>query len=139
MNHAHRRFQNPPALPRDTVAEAIDRAVIDRRDESAAIEALVSIALAGTDRAFIEHCCLKVGNNPDVSAWLRGISALCLGHTARRFGRLSPEAIQLADALAARAQCDPSDVATNAVDGLGDVTWHLRRYKAKWRRGRYRF
>ncbi|WP_051393314.1 hypothetical protein [Glycomyces arizonensis] len=138
MNHVHRRFQNPPSRSHDTVAEVIDRALADRRYEQAAIDALVGVALADVDRVFIEHCCLKMGSSTSAGAAFLGVSALCLGHAARRFGRLSAEAIQLAGALAARARHDPSDVSPNAVDGLGDITWHLRRYKNRWHHGRHR-
>ncbi|THV41650.1 hypothetical protein FAB82_10400 [Glycomyces buryatensis] len=118
------------------MTEAIDLALADKTQETPAIEALVGVALTGTDRAFIERCCLKAGSSTSSGAKLLGIAGLCLGHTARRFGRLSPEAIRLARSLAARARLDPSDVSTNAIDGHDDITWILRRARAKWRRGR---
>ncbi|WP_240796217.1 hypothetical protein [Streptomyces sp. RFCAC02] len=44
---------------------------------------------------------------------------MCLGHTARRFGRLGGDALALAESLAAEA--DPTDVDGRAVDGYDDV------------------
>ncbi|MGW4089266.1 hypothetical protein [Nocardia sp. NPDC004750] len=49
------------------------------------------------------------------------LAGLCLGHTARRFGRLSDESVALARSLAARAEVDPSDVDGRALDGFDDV------------------
>jgi hypothetical protein len=45
----------------------------------------------------------------------------CLGHAARRFGRLSAESRALVESLAARAEADPSDVDGRALTGLDDV------------------
>ncbi|MFD7922145.1 hypothetical protein ACFV3R_23325 [Streptomyces sp. NPDC059740] len=52
---------------------------------------------------------------------LLGLAGLCLGHTARRFGHLSDEALALAQSLAGRAAADPSDLDERALDGYNDV------------------
>ncbi|MET9878267.1 hypothetical protein ABZZ36_27070 [Actinacidiphila glaucinigra] len=56
-----------------------------------------------------------------------GLAGLCLGHTARRFGQLSDGAVVLAEALAARAELDPSDVDGRALDERDDIRSYLRR------------
>ncbi|MFF5637462.1 hypothetical protein [Streptomyces sp. NPDC012825] len=50
-----------------------------------------------------------------------GLAGLCLGHTARRFGRLSDEALAPAQSPATRAEADPTDVDGRAVDGYDDA------------------
>jgi len=57
------------------------------------------------------------------SPWMAG---LCLGHTARRFGRLGDQAIAIVESLVARAEANPSDVDGRALDGRDDVRWYLR-------------
>ena len=54
------------------------------------------------------------------------MAGLCLGHTARRFGRLGDQAIAIVESLAARAEADPSDVDGPVLDGRDDVRWYLR-------------
>ncbi|WP_327673816.1 hypothetical protein [Kitasatospora sp. NBC_00458] len=93
-------------------------------------EPLVGIALADEDRAFVERCCLEVGTRAVAGSGLLGLAGLCLGHTARRFGRLDDRSVALAEALAARAEADPADVDGRALDGLGDIRFHLRRTRA---------
>lgn len=56
-----------------------------------------------------------------------GLAGLCLGHTARRFGQLSDRAVVLAEALAARAELDPSDVDGRALHERDDIRSYLRR------------
>jgi hypothetical protein len=87
---------------------------------------LVGIALDGDDREFIERCCLDVGTRAVSGSPLLGLAGLCLGHTTRRFGYLSDEAVGLAEVLAARADADPSDVDGRALDGRDDIRWYLR-------------
>jgi len=70
---------------------------------------------------FVEHWCVQVGTRAAACSPLLGLAALCLGHTARRFGYLTHEAILLAESLAARAVADPTDVDTRALDGLDDI------------------
>ncbi|MGW0468459.1 hypothetical protein ACWDX6_24845 [Streptomyces sp. NPDC003027] len=131
MKHSHRTFENPPALARDVVAEAFERALGDTAYEASAAVALVGIALNDDDREFIEHCCIEVGMRAAAGSELLGLAGLCLGHTARRFGRLSERAVALAEALATRAELDPSDVDGRALDGLDDIRSYLRRSEAE--------
>ncbi|GAA2622209.1 hypothetical protein [Streptomyces tubercidicus] len=131
MTHSHRTFENPPALPHDVVAKAVERALDDSALEAPAAVALVGIALNDDDRAFIEHCCIKVGSRAAAGSQLLGLAGLCLGHTARRFGQLSDRAVALAESLATRAELDPSDVDGRALDGLDDIRSFLRRDDAE--------
>ncbi|GAA5038175.1 hypothetical protein GCM10023317_93370 [Actinopolymorpha pittospori] len=59
-----------------------------------------------------------------------GLAGLCLGHTARRFGQLSEAAVALAEALASRAELDPSDVDERALDGFDDIRSYVHRGEA---------
>ncbi|MET8925803.1 hypothetical protein ACFWXZ_34840 [[Kitasatospora] papulosa] len=73
------------------------------------------------DADFVEFWCVQVGTRAVPGSPLLGLAGLCLGHTARRFGRLSNEALALAESLAARAEVEPADVDGRAVDGYDDV------------------
>ncbi|MDX3075936.1 hypothetical protein [Streptomyces sp. MI02-7b] len=73
------------------------------------------------DAEFVEYWCLQVGTRAASGSPLLGLAGLCLGHTARRFGRLSDGALALAQSLAARADADPKDVDGRALDGYDDV------------------
>ncbi|RMI29324.1 hypothetical protein EBN03_26720 [Nocardia stercoris] len=108
------------------MVEILDGVLGGGAGEDAAAEALVGIALDDDDREFIEYCCLEVGTRAVPGSSLLGLAGLCLGHTARRFGYLSDRAVELAEALAARAGADPSDVDGRALDGLDDIRWYLR-------------
>ncbi|MFJ6291751.1 hypothetical protein ACIQJX_00175 [Streptomyces griseoviridis] len=70
---------------------------------------------------FVEFWCVQVGTRAVPGSPLLGLAGLCLGHTARHFGRLSDEALALAESLAARAEAEPTDVDGRAVDGYDDV------------------
>ena len=115
----------------------LERALRDPTQEHgfAAADALVGIALNDDDRDFVEHWCMQVGTRAVSGSPLLGLAALCLGHTARRFEWLSDEAIALVEALAARAEADPSDVSPQALDGRGDMRSYLRlnRFWLPWR------
>ncbi|SEG76280.1 hypothetical protein SAMN05216223_11071 [Actinacidiphila yanglinensis] len=119
--HAHLSFDNPPPLPHEVVAEVLERALHDRSAEGEAAGVLVGIALNDDDAEFVEHWCLQVGTRAVPGSPLLGLAGLCLGHTARRFGRLGDEALALARSLAARADTDPEDVDGRALDGYDDV------------------
>ncbi|MDG9702931.1 hypothetical protein [Streptomyces sp. DH37] len=119
-------FENPPALPHQAVAETLERALRDRSAEGAAACALVGSALNDDDGEFVEHWCVQVGTRAAPGSPLPGLAGLCLGHLARRFGRLGGEALALAQSLAARAEADPSDVDGRALDGHDDVRSFLR-------------
>ncbi|MFI7008874.1 hypothetical protein [Streptomyces sp. NPDC050145] len=66
----------------------------------ASAAALVGVVLNDDDREFIERCCIEVGTRVAAGSQLLGLEGLCLGHTARWFGRLSERAVALAKALA---------------------------------------
>ncbi|NEW42316.1 hypothetical protein GV794_27830 [Nocardia cyriacigeorgica] len=119
--HTHRTFENPPARPHEVVVETLERALGDRTFEGEAANTLVGSALNDDDREFVEYWCVQVGTRAVSGSPLLGLAGLCLGHTARRFGRLSDEALALAKTLAARAEADPSDVDARAGDGYDDV------------------
>ncbi|WP_245687398.1 hypothetical protein [Streptacidiphilus griseoplanus] len=119
--HSHLTFENPPALPHALVVETLERALRDRSAEGEAAGVLVGTALNDDDAGFVEHWCVQVGMRAVSGSPLLGLAGLCLGHTARRFGRLSDEALALAQSLAARAAADPADVDGRALDGYDDV------------------
>ncbi|MFI2426317.1 hypothetical protein ACH5A7_19820 [Streptomyces sp. NPDC018955] len=119
--HSHLSFENPSALPHDAVVEVLERALRDRSAEYEAASVLVGTALNDDDQQFVEHWCMEVGTRAVPGSPLLGLAGLCLGHTARRFGRLSDGALALAESLAARAEADPSDVDGRALDGYDDV------------------
>ncbi|MFE5829319.1 hypothetical protein ACFQ8W_03540 [Streptomyces sp. NPDC056508] len=119
--HSHLSFENPPALPHEMVVETLERALRDRSAEGEAAGVLVGTALNDDDAEFVERWCLQVGTRAVPGSPLLGLAGLCLGHTARRFGRLSDDALTLAESLAARAEADPTDVDGRAVDGYDDV------------------
>jgi hypothetical protein len=131
VTHSHRTFENPPALPHDVVAEAVERGLGDTAHEAEAAVALVGSALNDDDHAFIERCCIEVGTRAAAGSELLGLAGLCLGHTARRFGQLSQGAVALAEALAIRAELDPSDVDGRALDGLDDIRSYLHHDEAE--------
>ncbi|OIK23126.1 hypothetical protein VT52_034310 [Streptomyces malaysiense] len=103
------------------MAEVLERALRDRSAEGEAASVLVGTALNDDDQVFVEHWCLEVGTRAVPGSSLLGLAGLCLGHAARRFGRLGDGALALAQSLAARAEADPSDVDGRALDGYDDV------------------
>ncbi|WP_330231386.1 hypothetical protein OHA40_02205 [Nocardia sp. NBC_00508] len=119
--HSHLSFENPPGLPHKVVVETLERALRDRTTAGEAASVLVGSALNDDDVEFVEHWCVQVGTRAVPGSPLLGLAGLCLGHTARRFGRLSDESLALVKSLAARAEADPSDVDGRAVDGYDDV------------------
>lgn len=119
--HTHRTFENPPAPAHEVVVETLERALRDPTAEWEAARVLVGTALHDEDMEFVEHWCTQVGTRAAPGNQLLGLAGLCLGHTARRFGRLGDDAVALAKSLAARAEADPSDVDGRALDGYDDV------------------
>ncbi|MCW7989535.1 hypothetical protein XF35_30910 [Streptomyces platensis subsp. clarensis] len=108
------------------MVETLERALRDRSAEGEASGVLVGTALNDDDAGFVEHWCVQVGTRAAPGSPLLGLAGLCLGHTARRFGRLGDEALALAQSLAARAEADPTDVDGRAVDGYDDVRSFLQ-------------
>ncbi|MEV0362758.1 hypothetical protein [Nocardia fusca] len=103
------------------MVETLERALSDRTAEGEAASVLVGSALYDDDMEFVEHWCMQVGTRAVPGSPLLGLAGLCLGHIARRFGRLSDDALTLVKLLAARAEADPSDVDGRAGDGYDDV------------------
>jgi hypothetical protein len=119
--HSHLSFENPTALPHEVVVETMERALGDRSAEGEAARVLVGTALNDGDAEFVEHWCVQIGTRAVSGSPLLGLAGLCLGHAARRFGRLSDKALVLAQSLAVRAEADPTDVDGRALDGYDDV------------------
>ncbi|MFF3488401.1 hypothetical protein ACFYXC_34770 [Streptomyces sp. NPDC002701] len=119
--HSRLRFENPSALPHEVVVETLERALRDRSAEGEAAEVLVGTTLNDDNAEFVEHWCVQVGMRAVSGSPLLGLAGLCLGHTARRFGRLGDDALALAESLAVRAGADPRDVDSRAIDGYDDV------------------
>jgi hypothetical protein len=120
-------FRNPPARPHEQVVAVLERALREPTDEwrHEAADALVGSALSDDDRDFVEYWCMQVGTRAPAGSPLRGLAGLCLGHTARRFGYLTDDAVALAASLAARAEADPADVNSQALDGYADIQGFL--------------
>ncbi|MGZ2359929.1 hypothetical protein LRE75_25065 [Streptomyces sp. 372A] len=118
---SHLSFEDPPALPHEVVIETLERALRDRSHEGEAADTLVGIALSDDAREFVEHWCMEVGTRAVPGSPLLGLAGLCLGHTARRFGRLGDGALALAKSLAVCAEADPKDVDGRALDGYDDI------------------
>lgn len=95
--------------------------------EHEAADWLVSLALRCDDREYVEAWCLRLGCGLPSGHPMLGLSALCIGHLSRRFGRLSDEARALVEELAERCRRDPSDVDGNAITALEDVDWYVPR------------
>ncbi|MBF9072269.1 hypothetical protein [Streptacidiphilus fuscans] len=123
--HSPLSFENPPALTHGVVVETLERALRDRSHEAEAATVLVGSALNDNDRDFVEHWCVQVGTRAVPGSPLLGLAGLCLGHTARRLGRLSDEALALLESLAVRTEADPSDVDGRALDGYDDARTFL--------------
>jgi hypothetical protein len=103
------------------VVETLERALHDHVHEAEAATVLVGSTLNDDDGDFVEHWCVQVGTRVVPGSPLLGLAGLCLGHTARRFGRLGDEALALVKSLAMRAEADASDVDGRALDGYDDV------------------
>jgi hypothetical protein len=110
-----------PRCLTEVVVETLERALRDGSHEGEAARVLGGSSLNDEDREFVEHWCVQVGTRAASRSPLLGLAALCLGHTARRFGCLSAEALALVESLAARAKADPKDVDGRALDGFDDA------------------
>jgi hypothetical protein len=96
------------------VPNAADRAALNDDDPVAVSRALVALALEDENGDWVEEQCLRLADHPD--AGVRGTAGLCLGHVARRFGRVRPESW-----ATARRLCGDDAVDNRPCDGLDDM------------------
>lgn len=89
--------------------------------ERDAADWLVSIALNCDDREYVEGHCIRLAKELPPGHPMLGLAGLCLGHTARRFRRLSTAARTTASGLGTRCRANPDDVDTRALNGLEDI------------------
>jgi hypothetical protein len=86
-----------------------------RGDDTYAIcSTLAAAALTDWDRTWLEKWCVSLAGHDQIA--VRQISATCLGHLARRFGRLEQAALEALHEL-----CDDPDACAYAHDALEDV------------------
>jgi hypothetical protein len=103
------RYEDAAWRPHDDV-----EAIFASGSEEAICDALAGAALKDDDAAWIESRCVMLAESQSVA--IRGLAATCLGHVARRFGRIQPESV----ALLRRLSADP-EVGGLADDALDDV------------------
>jgi hypothetical protein len=96
--------------------------------ETEATDWLVSLALRCDEREYVEAWCIRLARGLPSGHHMLGLSALCVGHLARRFGCLSEEARTLVEELAGRCRRDSTDVDGRAIDGLEDVELSVPRH-----------
>ncbi|MEO3784532.1 hypothetical protein ABGB12_14445 [Actinocorallia sp. B10E7] len=89
--------------------------------EGEAVQWLIGIALRCEDHEYIEGWCVRLGRGLPPGHHMLGLAALCLGHSTRRFGRVSEEARALVEELAGRHRQNRDDVDARALSGLDDV------------------
>jgi hypothetical protein len=96
-----------PRLVAHAEADAVLRsAPRDEGSASQAREVLLGLALCDSDRAFVEHWCVRVAEcAPDAD--LRAVTCLSIGHLARRFRTVGADAATLVRRMAD----DPATVA----------------------------
>jgi hypothetical protein len=114
-------FDNPSAWGHDAASTVLESALHNGALERKAADVLVGLALHDEDQAFVEGWCIKLGRQLAPGSPLLGLAGLCIGHLARRFGRVSEEAAMLVVDLANRSKTDPTDVDARAQDGIDDV------------------
>ena len=106
---------NPKYRETPVIARAEAEVALASNDKETICYALVDIAMDGThDQAWVESTCIRFTQHDD--AWIRGLAATCLGHSARVHGASSARAIEVLKAL----RTDP-EVAGQAKDALDDV------------------
>jgi hypothetical protein len=121
VEQEHHLFDNPPGRGHDAASTVLEAALHNVALEGEAADVLVGMALHDEDQAFVEGWCIRLGRRLPSGSPLLGLAGLCLGHLARRFGRVSDEAAMLVVDLANRSKTDPADVDARAQDGLDDV------------------
>ncbi|MEV4703436.1 hypothetical protein [Actinoplanes sp. NPDC049316] len=123
MDHRHHTFHNPPsATPSDV------RAALDRDDIVAALNAMVGCALYGDgDWKESQELYLTLLDHNDHQ--VQALSATCLGHLARVYGRLDERRV-VAALRRARARPHVSGTAGNALE---DIETFLHPRRARWR------
>ncbi|MBM7489538.1 hypothetical protein JOD64_000760 [Micromonospora luteifusca] len=123
MTHEHRTFHNPPpARPVDV------RAALDREDITGALDAMVGCALYGDgDWRESQELYLALLDHDDRQ--VQALSATCLGHLARVYGRLDEGRVVVA-LRKARLRPHIRGTATNALE---DIEEFLHPRRARWR------
>lgn len=105
-------------------AEPISRAAAQKTlasgEPKRVSEALIAIALHDPDRRWAQETAVAFLSDPDPE--IRGAAATCLGHLARRYGRVDVPAI---DAL--RALVTDPNVGGRAEDALEDIAQYAAR------------
>jgi hypothetical protein len=112
-------YESPSPVSRGLAEEALTAALAGREHTAEPNVVLVGLALYDSDRAFVEQWCLRVARE-SLDLGLVATASLCLGHLARRFGRLEVESVSLVRQLALRPDLD-----SRAADALDDVTFFL--------------
>jgi hypothetical protein len=103
------RYHDPEWRPHDEV-----EAIFASGSEEAICDALAAAALKDDDAEWIESWCVSLAESRSVA--IRGLSATCLGHVARRFGEIQPESVTLLRRLSA-----DHEIGGRADDALDDV------------------
>jgi len=119
------RYEEPPHLePEKAQAILADAIGANNTDEASAV--LIGLALFDDDRAFVEHWCVRLGQEA-IDPGLRGSAALAAGHVARRFRTLEPETREMVEAVAT----DP-EVDGRKYDALDDIRQFLGVIPEHW-------
>ncbi len=130
--HPRTRFENPPALPHEVVAEALERTLSDPSHEGDAADYLgrvlpsrkrIARRQSGVPRALV-HC--RSGRERRRTARCSGWLACASGACCSTLRASRDVAVELAESLATRADEDPTDVDGRALDGLDDIRSFLR-------------
>ena len=121
--HEHRTFHNPPpATPPEVLA------ALDRDDISGALDAMVGCALYGDgDWRESQELYLTLLDHDDHQ--VQALSATCLGHLARVYGRLDERRVSTA---LRRARARPHMRGT-VGDALDDMEVFLHPRRTRWR------
>src|SRR5258705_13844606 len=110
------RYEDAAWRPHDEV-----EAIFASGSEEAICDALAGAALKDDDASWIESWCLMLAESRSVA--IRGLAATCLGHAARRFGKIQPEPVALLRRLSTDAEVGGlADEALNDVATFADPT-----------------
>lgn len=103
------RFEDPEPVDRERAVAALDG------DDPAEIQRIiVGLALNDPDGEWIEELCWRAAEHDDPA--VRSMAGLCLGHVARRFGR-----VRRSSWVVVRGLCDDPATDGRPLDGLADM------------------